>query len=279
MLAVLLGLGAATLWGISDFIGGVLARRVPVFYVTFVGQAASLAVLGAVVLVAGPARPSLAQLVPAAVAGVAAGFGLAAFYYALAIGTISIAAPIAATGVVTPVAIGLLGGDRVAPLQLAGIALAIAGVVLASRSPQQAGSEARAASRRSIAFALVAALAIGMLFTGVDAASEHGVVWALFVLRTVAVTMLMLTWAARRPPPPPAALVVPLLAVGLFDTTATGLFGLAGEHGALSIVAVLGALYPIPTVLLARSILHERLTRTQRAGVAAALCGVVAIAS
>lgn len=279
MLAVLLALTAATLWGVSDFIGGVLARRVPVLYVTLVGQSASLVVLGVIVLVAGPARPTLEQLAPAALAGVAAGFGLAAFYYALAIGTISIVAPIAATGVVIPVGIGLLGGDQLAPLQLAGIVLAIAGVVLASRSPAEEGSEARAATRRSIVFALIAALAIGTLFSGVDAASEHGVVWALFVLRTVAVTLLMVTWASRRPPLPRAALLVPLLAIGLFDTTATGLFGLASDHGALSVVAVLGALYPIPTVLLARGLLKERLTRTQRTGVVAALCGVVAIAA
>jgi drug/metabolite transporter (DMT)-like permease len=232
------------------------------------------------VLAAGPARPSLPQLVPAALAGLAAAFGLAAFFHALAIGTISIVAPIAATGVVIPVAIGLLGGDQIAPQQLAGIMLAIAGVALASRSREEADREARAANRRSVLFALVAAVALGTLFSGVNAASHHGVLWSLLVLRGVAVGLLGAVWSLRRPRPlPSAALLVPLLAIGLFDTTAIGLFGLAGDHGALSVVAVLGALYPIPTVLLARWLLKERLTGVQRTGVAAALCGVVAIGS
>jgi uncharacterized membrane protein len=145
VLAVLLGLGSATLWGVSDFIGGVLARRVPALYVAFVGQAASLTVLGAVVLAAGPERPSLAQLAPTALAGV---FGLAAFFHAFSIGTISIAAPIAATGVVIPVTIGQLGGDRVAPTQLAGIALVIAGVA-ASRSRSSRRSRSACSSQAS----------------------------------------------------------------------------------------------------------------------------------
>ncbi len=61
--------------------------------------------------------------------------------------------------------------------------------------------------------------------------------------------------------------------------SANALFAFAATHGLLSLVSVLGSLYPIVTVLLAYAFLGERLTRVQRAGVAVAMVGVVTIAA
>src|SRR5512135_963337 len=112
MLAVALGLSSSLCWGLADFLGGLQARRLTTLFVVAVSQAVGLlAVAGAVALAAG-SPPRLVQLGPAALAGVAGALGLGAFYRGLAIGTMSIVAPIASTGVVLPVVVGVMRGER-----------------------------------------------------------------------------------------------------------------------------------------------------------------------
>ena len=192
--------------------------------------------------------------------------GLTAFYRALSIGTMSIVAPISATGVAIPVLVGIASGERPAALQAAGILLACAGVVLATRNPQAADEAARRSDRRAVVLALVAAIGFGSFFAGIDRAEETGdVTWILLVTRLEAVAILLAAAAAIRPrlPSSPPALGL-IAAIGLFDLLANLLFVLAAGRGLLSVVGVLGSLYPAVTVVLARLVLHERLTR--RAG-------------
>jgi uncharacterized membrane protein len=133
--------------------------------VILVSQAVALAALGIVVLAAGQSPPRPMHLVAPAVAGLAGMAGLMAFYRALAIGKMSIVAPIAATGVCIPVVVGIAGGDRPAILQLVGILAAVIGVVLVSREPDL-GSERRKLARASVTLALVAALGFGSFAVG-----------------------------------------------------------------------------------------------------------------
>lgn len=281
MLAVALGLGSSLLWGLADFGGGLQARRVALLVVLAVSQAAGLAGIAILVAASGEPFPGVAGLTPAALGGVAGMVALAAFYRGLAIGTMSIVAPISATGAAVPVLVGLSTGDRPGPAVVVGIAIALAGVVLAAREEAPEGSQAAAVARRSVALALVAALGFGAFFVGMDAsAGDAGVLWALLGARIASFSMIAAALAVARPRAPGDPRLLGLLAgIGLLDLGANGCFAAATNEGLLSVASVLGSLYPLVTVILARAVLGERVRRLQELGIAAALVGVVLIAA
>ena len=281
MLAAVLALGSSLSWGLSDFLGGFQSRRHHVLAVLLVSQGLAYLVVVAAVVAGAPTEHDGASTAWAASVGGLGLLALFAFYRALAIGTMSIVAPISATGAAIPVLVGLLSGERPGALQVAGILLACGGVVLAAREPPSEDAEERRSNRASIALALVAAVGFGSFFAGIDQAEETGdVAWVLLAARTASVALLVLaaTFVRPRIPTAPAALGA-LAAVGLFDLLANLLFVLAAGRGLLSVVGVLGSLYPAVTVLLARFVLHERLSRAQNAGVLVTLAGVVALSA
>ncbi|MGI8429551.1 MAG: hypothetical protein ACR2OB_09670 [Solirubrobacteraceae bacterium] len=300
MLALVLALSSSLCWGCSDFIGGLQARRGALWRVMLVSQSVGLTGLFVLIGIRGAGPPELSALLPAAGAGLAGMAALTAFYRALAIGTMSIVAPISATGVAVPVIVGIAGGERPAPLQLAGILAASAGVVLASREART-GSRDAGAQRASVVLALVAALGFGSFFVGLRVSARSDVLWALLVSRSVGIAALLgaaVAWvavlrarlAADGTPLPMSAPAgrsragdklapVPLVAIGILDLSANGLYAIATRHGLLSVVAVAASLYPLATVLLARTLLGERVRRIQELGIVAALAGVVLIAA
>ena len=242
-------------------------------------QVAGGLICAAVIVLAAESLPSGRTVWLSLLAGASGGIALGAFYRALALGTMSIVAPISASGVIVPVVVGIAGGERPSALQAAAIPVLFAGVILASREVHGDDGPA-AASRQSIMLALLAALAFGVYFSITDAVAEDSVLWLLLLGRAAAVALIVGLLLARPPavrPKPPDLLA--LAAIGALDLVATGLYALATTEGLLSIVAVVGALYPIATVLLARAILGERLQRVQQAGVALAFVGVAAVAA
>ncbi len=278
MLAVALGLGSSLCWGLADFLGGVQARRVPLAAVMLVSQAVGLLVVVGVVVAVGDAPPAGNALLYAALGGAAGVLALSAFYHALAIGTMSVVAPISATGAAVPVLVGLAAGDRPSAFQLAGIAAVVVGVVLASREAHEDLARASAA-RASVLLALVAALGFGTFFVGLDAATDESVAWAMVAARSAGFGLLAVGLLALRPRLAITPADVPALAlVGALDVSANGLIALATTEGLLSVVSVLGSLYPVTTVLLAWAVLHERVRRVQAVGIVVALGGVVLIA-
>jgi drug/metabolite transporter (DMT)-like permease len=164
---------------------------------------------------------------------------------------------------------------------VAGIAAAIAGVILVSREEDPAlAASRRAPSRTSILLALVAALGFGSFFVGLRSSAKVDVVWALVAARAAGVALLAAAAAIKGAP-----LIrdrqaqIALAAVGLLDLSANALYALAIRHGLLSVVAVAASLYPLGTVVLARVVLGERVRRVQEVGIVAALTGVVLIAA
>jgi len=278
VLAIALGLGSSLCWGLADFFGGLQSRRRPLLAVLLVSQVAALVLLLPLAAAAGGEMPSGAGVAWAALAGTAGTIALAAFYRGLAIGTMSVVAPVSATAAVVPVLVGLAEGERPGALQVAGMALAFAGIVLASREPSKDGLPA---SRAGIGLALVAALGFGTFFVGIDRAAEDaGVLWVIAVSRTCGLAVIAAAVLARRPALPREGRVWgALLVIGVLDLGANALYAYATTKGLLSIVAVLGSLYPAVTVVLARVVLSERVTRPQEAGVLATLAGVVAISA
>jgi drug/metabolite transporter (DMT)-like permease len=278
MLPVLLSLAASSCWGVADFLGGLQAKRVPVVVVLCVVEGTGLVGVLVVIAVTGERFPGARAAILAMVAGVAGVIALGCFYRALAIGTMSIVAPISATGVSLPVVVGIATGDRLSTVVAVGLAVTVSGVVLASRERHD-DAERAAAGKLSIALALVAALGFGSYFVMSDAAADDSVLWLLALSRIIPVPALAAFARTRRMRPPPAPSALALVAAGTLDCGATGLYGLANTKGALSIVAVVGSLYPVMTVMLARVVLGERIRRVQQVGVAAALAGVAMIAA
>jgi drug/metabolite transporter (DMT)-like permease len=265
---------------VADFGGGLQARRAHLLAVVALSQAAGLTGVALIVALRGEPAPDLADLAPAAVGGMLGAVALAAFYRGLAIGTMSIVAPISAIGAGVPVLVGLITGDRPGPLVMAGIVVAVAGVILAAREEGPEGTRAAAVARRSVLLALVAALGFGSFLVGMDASADADVWWALLAARTASFSMLLAATAAIRPPLPADTRTVALIAaIGIGDLAANACFAAATNEGLLSVVAVLASLYPVVTVLLARAVLGERVRRVQGIGVVAALAGVVMIAA
>lgn len=283
MLALVLALGASLCWGVSDFVGGLQSRQRHVLMVLLISQGASLAGLVVVLAARGQAPADVVRLLPAVAAGLAGVAALTAFYRALAIGKMSIVAPISATGVCIPIIVGIAGGERPAAIQLVGIIAASAGVVLATREAHEEETSA-AASRASIVLALVAAVGFGLFTVGIRSSARSDVLWTLFGERAagvlaIGVAVIALRRGDRRDLAfGPVRTMGPVVLIGALDLVGVGLYALAGTHGLLSIVAVAASLYPLVTVLLARTVLGERVQRIQEVGIAAAIVGVAMIA-
>jgi drug/metabolite transporter (DMT)-like permease len=310
MLAIALALGASLCWGSGDFLGGLTARRASLWVVIIGSQAVGLTAAAVVTAAAGHPWPGLAVVWPVLLGGVASVVAISSFYKALAIGTMSIVAPVSAMSGLVPFVAGLAAGERPAAVQLVGVTLAAVGVVLAAVEPERPGETIgvaalpnepavepatardgfaraagttrppRAARRLSVGLALLAALCIGLVLLGYDITSRTDPLWAMLGGRMSSATLFLVLFLALRPRVRMTRAAVPyLIAVGVLDTAANGLFSLATTQGYLSLVAVLGSVYPVVTVVLAFIVLQERIARHQLAGVAAALAGVALIAA
>lgn len=277
MLGVGLGFASSISWGISDLIGGIMARRISAIVVLYVSQAVGLALaLGALLVLADDGLPA-GEAAAAAGGGAFAAFALGAFYRALAIGPISVVVTLSALGVIVPVAVGLARGESPEAIQGIGIVLAISGALLVTRGP---GGAWHHASRTAIALALIASLGFGVFFVGIDAAADSDPAWAVAAARGGGVGLLLALSPVLRPKLRTAKPVSgPLVAIGFFDVGANALFAVATTQGLLSLVAPAASLYSAVTVILARIFLGERVPAVRAVAIAIALTGVVLIAS
>ncbi len=192
----------------------------------------------------------------------------------------SVVAPISASGVTVPVVIGVASGDRPSALQAVGLAVTFAGVILASREVHEEEGDGARDARLAIVLALIAAVGFGLFFTLTDAVADDSILWLLLLGRCASIAALTVIVVVRPPVVRPRrADLLPLAAIGALDLLATGLYALAMTEGLLSVVSVIGALYPVATLLLARALLKERLHRGQQSGVVLAFAGVAAVAA
>lgn len=297
-MTILLALASSLMWGAGDYFGGSASRRMSTLLVVLISQAAGLVVAVAATLGTGAFGAPTGYL-PWAVAAGAAGSGALMLYYrALAIGTMGVVSPIASLGVVVPVVIGLFTGALPSAICLAGIAVAIVGVVATAGPSRSAGR--KPGHGRSVLLAVGSAAGFGFVLFAISRGAEYSVVMTMLTMRCASVPLLLLVTAVtlgaprrgtlreqrrrtpdrtRTRPAGIAGLAAIVLLCGVLDVGANLLFGFATTSGALAIVAVLGSLYPAGTVLLARVLDGERMTVVQNVGVAAALAGVAMIAA
>lgn len=285
-MTIVLSLASSLLWGVADFLGGKTARRLSALVVVLLSQAAGL-VLALLVAAGAGAFPDPLGYLPWAVgAGVAGATAVLLFYRALAIGTMGVVAPLAALGVVVPVGVDLVTGHVPSAVTVAGIVIAVVGVVATAGPTSHGGGRDHT---RSIVLAVGAALGFGLLQIGIARGSDYSTLMTMVAMRGASVPLLVvatiLTLRARSARGDAgegrvgARTLLVIVAIGVFDVGANLLFAVASTSGALAVVAVLGSLYPAATVVLARFVDHERLSRTQNLGVAGALAGVVMIAA
>lgn len=273
-MAVALALLSSLLWGGADFVGGLVSRRRPAIAVVAWSQTAGLVTIAAVALATGAYTASLGWLPWSVMAGLSGGVGLICFYTALSIGTMGVVSPIAALGAVVPVLAGLAGGDRPSRLQWAGMALGLLGALAAS-GPELAGG----ARGRSVLLAALAGLGFGVALFGIQRGARSSPVMTLVGMRAASVGSFalaaLLSRRAIRVPPRDLRVVA---GVGVGDVTANLAFGVASVEGMVSVVAVLGSLYPVVTVVLGRFVLAERLAMIQQLGVGLAVLGIILLA-
>jgi drug/metabolite transporter (DMT)-like permease len=284
--APLLALAAAITYGAADFFGGFVTRRANVFTVVAVSQVAGTIVLASVLpFFLDGSKASAGALGWGAASGAAGALGVVLFYQALALGRMSVVAPI--TGVVAaalPVLYGLLTGERPRAVALLGVFIALVAVVLVSSAPEEPQDDpSTEQDRPSGQVATVLALGAGLGFAGffillAQAGSGAGL-WPLVGARAASVSLLGIALlAARAPVRPPRGAGSLIVAAGVLDVSANLLYLLASQRGLLSLVAVITSMYPATTVVMARTILHERLYRPQILGLVAAAVGVSLIA-
>jgi drug/metabolite transporter (DMT)-like permease len=284
---VALGLAAAAIWGTSDFVGGIAARRLPSPAVVTLSHSLSLALLLSLALTHGSKWPGTTSAIYGALAGLACGAGVMVLYRALAMGGMGMTAAVSGVlAAVLPViwAFATEGLPRVP--QLAGIALAALAIWMIARAP---GSRA---SRRAIVLGAASGVSFGCLYIFLKLAARGGVLWPLVCTRVASTALaLVVTWigvrrtgAVERDVVPslawPGWAVLGLIAIaGVFDASGNTFYTVATRLGRLDIAAVLSSLYPASTILLAALILKERTTRSQTAGMALALVAVALISA
>lgn len=283
MIAYVLAVGSAVLYGAADFTGGLTTRRAGTLPVVFLSQASGLILVAVLLPLLPPASPARIDLLWGAVAGLTGGIGVALLYRALAIGIMAVVAPTTAVcAVAIPVVTSILLGERPAPVALAGIGLGVVSIVMVSQhrpaTSQERGDIAAGGIRSGIGTALASGVAIGFFLLSLAQARADAGMWPLLVSRSVSVVLFglaaMVTGVSLRMPAAMASLAA---VCGVMDMAANALYLMAAQRGPLSIVVTLASLYPASTVLLARVVLGERLNLWQISGVGCALAAVVLI--
>jgi drug/metabolite transporter (DMT)-like permease len=276
--AVVLALAASLMYGVSDFVGGLASRRERAVVVLVVSYPVGMALMAAL-LPADPGRLGLAALGWATAAGVCGAGGVVLLYRGLAAGPMGVVAPLTAlASAVVPVGFGVALGDRPPPIAYLGVAVALLSVALVSRGP---GDELAAVPvvPRTVLTALAAGAGFGLYFVLLARAPASSGLWPLLVSRGASSLVVLAMAAAAGLVRRPAAGVVWLaLVAGALDAAANAAYLVAVRHGMLALVAVLVALYPASTILLAAAVLRERTGTAQRLGLAAAAASVALIA-
>lgn len=276
-MAIFLALFSSLLWGSSDFEGGRLAKRLPAIAVTGMSQAIGLMFGLMIVVVTGqwraPAFGHQGYFFPAVIAGITGYLGLVLLYAGLATGRMGVVSPISSLCAIIPVTVALLTGEHVPYLKGIGIAIALVGAFCASGPEISQGLPIR-----PVLLAVGAAVGFGTALTFMAKGSASSALMTMVTMRmTTFVLSSFIAIKSRSVGGIEKSDLPRLIFIGVSDFSANLLLGIASTRGLISIVMVLGSLFPIMTAVLAFKILHERLHRVQYAGIVLAVVGVALI--
>ena len=278
-MASLFALLSAAAYGAADFLGGMAAKRSTTVAAVIVSQAAGLLLLGVVLPLLPHASVSNADIAWGATAGLTGGGGVALLYRALAIGPMSVVAPVTAVcAAAIPVAAGITFGERLTMPAAAGIALAAIAIVLIGQEKRTREAEEQHASAQGLRVAIAAGIAVGLFFVCLERTSAASGLWPLVPARVVSVGLFTsIALATARPVLVQPSVMIVAIAGGALDMLANALYLIAVQQGQLSIVATLASLYPASTIVLARIVLDERWSRPQAVGVTLAIVATALI--
>jgi drug/metabolite transporter (DMT)-like permease len=270
-----LALAGAALWGAGDFSGGIGSKGSNAFGVVVVAHGTGLVCMLALALATGEPIASHTALLWGVAAGFGGGLGLVALYRALAIGQMGINAPVAAviTGAL-PVLFGAWKEGPPAAIQIAGFGVALVAIWMIALPSRAIGRP------QGIGLAICAGIGFGVYLICSKQAASEAVFWPLVSARAASMTEMLLIVTVSGQPWKPARNLLPyMMAAGVLDSLGNMFFMYAVRHGRLDVATVLSSLYPATTVLLARFVLRERISRLQTAGMVAALIAVPLIAA
>jgi drug/metabolite transporter (DMT)-like permease len=279
----LLALVSAVLYGSADFFGGLTARRANTIATVFWSQFAGLVLLVLVLPFLPATTVSSRDWIWGFTAGLSGGIGVAFLYRALAVGTMAVVAPTTAViAAMIPVLFAFAIGERLRPLTFAGVGLALFAIFLVSRpaSSQSDANKTRPGFPPGFGLALLSGVSVGIFFLSLARTSMSAGMWPLVAARISSISLFgVIAVAAKRTLRMDRTATGTATLGGALDMAANAVYMTAARVGPLSIVVTLASLYPASTVLLARWILREHLSRTQIAGIVCALVAVVLIVS
>jgi drug/metabolite transporter (DMT)-like permease len=268
-LPAVFGLASAASFGTADFSGGIASKRTHVFAVLTIARAFGLALILALAWITHEHLPPAGALLWGCAAGVAGGFALPAFYRALAIGKMSVAAPVTSVlAAALPVLVAAVSEGLPHAIQICGLILALAALWFISRP------EGGKIGSRGLGLAIFAGIGFGMFLVCMRHAGAEAVYWPMAAALATSLVMAAAMLFAQGGALPGLGATPLILLAGVLDTSGNFFFVLASQRGRLDVAAVLSSLYPAATVLLARLVLKERITRLQAAGMIAALVAV-----
>ncbi|TSD58697.1 DMT family transporter [Aeromicrobium piscarium] len=273
-MAIVLSLLSALAYGVSDFVGGTTSKRASPWQVAILAQCVSLVLmLGVAATVGG--RLTGHDIAMAVIAGLGNGLGAVFLYRGLAGGRMSVVAPISAVGTaLIPVVMGLGLGDRPGLVAGAGILCAFPAIAMISRPPADDPSHRGG----GVLDAVLAGVGFGTLFTALAHVGDGTGLWHFPVIYVTSLILLVTTAVTFRQPWRPNRASRPALAMGVLSVIAGVTFFLSTRYGLLSVVAVVSSLYPAATVLLAASLLRERIAAWQGIGLILATLAVSLVA-
>jgi uncharacterized membrane protein len=284
MLPAILALLSSATYGAADFLGGLSSRSASTTAVVIVSQFAGLVLLAVAMPFLPPSSVTLVDLAWGAAAGLSGGIGVALLYRGLAIGPMSVVAPVTAVcAVIVPVAVGIASGEALSMLTGAGIVLAATAIVLVGQAPSPTGEpmtrvDVRSRSMTAVPIAIASGVVIGLFLVALERTPASAGMWPLIAARVTSVGLFGIA-ALARPAGHAMSRKSAATAVlgGSADMLANVLYLLAVRQGQLSVIATLTSLYPASTVLLARVVLGERLGVQQKIGVAGAVIAAAMI--
>jgi len=275
---ILFGMSAAILWGAADFTGGLGSRRGNLYRVVFTGEWIGLLVLLPLPFIFNEPLPHAGDLILAGLASLIGVIGIIYLYRALAEGQMSVAAPVSGLlAAVIPVLVSTWTEGFPGIIKLGGFLLALGSIWLIS-SGEGIGSTLKL-RWAALRLPVQAAIAFGLYFVLMHAASQEATFWPLVSARLGGIITLLFYVLRKHQALTPPHRVWPLAALcGVLDVLANTMYVLAGQAGRLDMAAVLGSLYPGVTVALAWLLLKERINRLQVIGIFAALVAITLIA-